>query len=92
MSVYVFLAASHWMTWNDSSGKPSFSPSVFNDTPGRALFERAETKFNVGRFDEALVDYQAAYEIEPPVGAAESASTPKLRVVVRPALLRTTTS
>jgi len=36
-----------------------------NDTPGRALFERAETKFNVGRFDEALADYQAAYEIEP---------------------------
>jgi tetratricopeptide (TPR) repeat protein len=36
-----------------------------NDRPGRALFERAESKFNVGRFDEALVDYQAAYEIEP---------------------------
>jgi tetratricopeptide (TPR) repeat protein len=36
-----------------------------SDRPGRALFERAETKFNVGRFDEALADYQAAYEIEP---------------------------
>jgi tetratricopeptide (TPR) repeat protein len=33
--------------------------------PGRALFERAESKFNVGRFDEALVDYQAAYDAEP---------------------------
>ena len=35
------------------------------DRPGRALFERAEAKFNVGRFDEALVDYQAAYDVEP---------------------------
>jgi tetratricopeptide (TPR) repeat protein len=33
--------------------------------PGRALFEEAEAKFNVGRFDEALVDYQAAYAAEP---------------------------
>ena len=36
-----------------------------DDRPGRALFEKAETKFNLGRFDEALVDYQAAYEVEP---------------------------
>jgi tetratricopeptide (TPR) repeat protein len=35
------------------------------DRPGRALFEQAEAKFNVGRFDEALVDYQAAYDAEP---------------------------
>lgn len=35
------------------------------DRPGRVLFERAEAKFNVGRFDEALVDYQAAYDVEP---------------------------
>lgn len=33
--------------------------------PGRALFESAESKFNVGHFDEALVDYQAAYDAEP---------------------------
>jgi tetratricopeptide (TPR) repeat protein len=33
--------------------------------PGRVLFEQAEAKFNVGRFDEALVDYQAAYDAEP---------------------------
>ena len=33
--------------------------------PGRALFEQAEAKFNLGRFDEALTDYQAAYEVEP---------------------------
>lgn len=32
---------------------------------GRALFEQAEAKFNVGRFDEALVDYLAAYDAEP---------------------------
>ena len=35
------------------------------ERPGRALFVRAESKFNVGRFDEALVDYQAAYDVEP---------------------------
>jgi len=35
------------------------------DRPGRALFEQAEVKFNVGRFDEALADYQAAYDVEP---------------------------
>jgi len=33
--------------------------------PGRAHFEMAETKFNLGRFEEAAVDYQAAYEAEP---------------------------
>ena len=35
------------------------------DRPGRVLFEQAETKFNLGRFEEALVDYQAAYDAEP---------------------------
>jgi hypothetical protein len=36
-----------------------------NDRPGRVRFEMAETKFNLGRFEEAAVDYQAAYEAEP---------------------------
>lgn len=36
-----------------------------SDRPGRAYFEMAETKFNLGRFEEAAVDYQAAYEAEP---------------------------
>ena len=35
------------------------------ERPGRVLFEQAEAKFNVGRFDEALADYQAAYDVEP---------------------------
>ena len=35
------------------------------ERPGRVLFEQAEAKFNTGRFDEALVDYQAAYDAEP---------------------------
>jgi tetratricopeptide (TPR) repeat protein len=35
------------------------------ERPGRARFEMAETKFNLGRFEEAAVDYQAAYEAEP---------------------------
>jgi len=44
--------------WAAGAGAPG-------DRPGRALFEQAEAKFNVGRFDEALVDYQAAYDAEP---------------------------
>jgi len=35
------------------------------ERPGRARFEMAETKFNLGRFEEAAADYQAAYEAEP---------------------------
>jgi tetratricopeptide (TPR) repeat protein len=33
--------------------------------PGRALFERAEASFQQGKFEEARVDYQAAYDVEP---------------------------
>ena len=36
-----------------------------SDRPGRARFAMAEAKFNLGRFEEAVVDYQAAYEAEP---------------------------
>jgi len=43
----------------------SAGEAAAEERPGRALFERAESKFNVGRFDEALVDYQAAYDAEP---------------------------
>jgi len=35
------------------------------ERPGRAFFEQAEAKFNTGRFEDALVDYQAAYDAEP---------------------------
>jgi hypothetical protein len=31
----------------------------------RRLFQRAELSFNVGKFSEALVDYQAAYQAKP---------------------------
>jgi tetratricopeptide (TPR) repeat protein len=44
-----------WASADDAAG----------DRPGRVLFEQAEAKFNVGRFEEALVDYQAAYDAEP---------------------------
>jgi tetratricopeptide (TPR) repeat protein len=39
--------------------------SAAGEQPGRVLFEQAEAKFNLGRFEEALVDYQAAYDVEP---------------------------
>ena len=44
---------------------PATAAGAGPDRPGRARFEMAETKFNLGRFAEAAVDYQAAYEAEP---------------------------
>jgi tetratricopeptide (TPR) repeat protein len=46
------------------AGAPAAAASA-EDRPGRARFEMAETKFNLGKFEEAAVDYQAAYEAEP---------------------------
>jgi tetratricopeptide (TPR) repeat protein len=43
----------------------SVAPAPAGERPGRAYFARAEAKFNVGRFEEALADYRAAYEAEP---------------------------
>jgi tetratricopeptide (TPR) repeat protein len=36
-----------------------------DEKAARALYESAEKKFNVGKFAEALTDYQAAYEAKP---------------------------
>jgi tetratricopeptide (TPR) repeat protein len=36
-----------------------------DDKEARRLFERAELSFNVGKFGEALADYQSAYEAKP---------------------------
>jgi hypothetical protein len=44
---------------------PAAAAPTDNARPGRVRFEMAETKFNLGRFEEAAVDYQAAYEAEP---------------------------
>src|SRR5437868_11892187 len=35
------------------------------DKEARRLFQKAELSFNVGKFAEALTDYQAAYEAKP---------------------------
>src|SRR3954447_17257338 len=35
------------------------------DKEARALFQRAEMSFNLGKFPEALNDYQAAYQAKP---------------------------
>jgi hypothetical protein len=35
------------------------------DKEARRLFQKAELSFNVGKFAEALTDYQAAYEVKP---------------------------
>jgi len=36
-----------------------------DEKQARALYERAEKSFNVGKFADALADYQAAYEAKP---------------------------
>jgi len=48
-----------------AAGSPAAAGGAVDNRPGRVLFDQAEAKFNLGRFDEALVDYQAAYEAEP---------------------------
>jgi tetratricopeptide (TPR) repeat protein len=52
---FAAVAARAWATEDGAAG----------ERPGRVLFEQAEAKFNVGRFEDALVDYQAAYDVEP---------------------------
>jgi hypothetical protein len=46
------------------TGPAAAAPNA-SERPGRVRFEMAEAKFNLGRFEEAAVDYQAAYEAEP---------------------------
>jgi tetratricopeptide (TPR) repeat protein len=43
----------------------SASARAGDEKEARRLFERAELSFNVGKFGEALTDYQAAYEAKP---------------------------
>ncbi|HVU51831.1 MAG TPA: tetratricopeptide repeat protein [Polyangia bacterium] len=40
-------------------------PAGGDEKQARALYESAEKSFNVGKFAEALADYQAAYEAKP---------------------------
>lgn len=42
----------------------SANPAAGEPPSPRALFERAEVKFNVGNFRDAAADYQAAYELD----------------------------
>jgi tetratricopeptide (TPR) repeat protein len=35
-----------------------------NENSARVLFQRAEVKFNLGNFEAAAADYQAAYELD----------------------------
>jgi len=40
-------------------------PSVDDEKQARNLYERAEKNFDVGKFADALADYQSAYEAKP---------------------------
>jgi tetratricopeptide (TPR) repeat protein len=57
LRVLVLLAAL------DPSGARGPSGSA-GDNPARALFQQGEVKFNLGDFEGAAADYQAAYEID----------------------------
>jgi tetratricopeptide (TPR) repeat protein len=39
-----------------------------DDKEARRLFQRAELSFNLGKFDDALADYQSAYQAKPLTG------------------------
>src|SRR6267154_2713843 len=39
--------------------------SIDDEKQARSLYERAEKSFDLGRFAEALADYQSAYEAKP---------------------------
>jgi tetratricopeptide (TPR) repeat protein len=47
------------------SGRAARAESSDAEKQARALYERAEKSFDVGKFAEALTDYQAAYEAKP---------------------------
>jgi tetratricopeptide (TPR) repeat protein len=44
---------------------PTGARAASAEKEARALFQRAEMSFNLGKFPEALADYQAAYEAKP---------------------------
>jgi len=44
---------------------PAGAHAASAEKEARALFQRAEMSFNLGKFPEALADYQAAYEAKP---------------------------
>src|SRR3954469_10759713 len=47
------------------SAAPRTVAAANPDKEARALFQRAEMSFNLGKFPEALNDYQAAYQAKP---------------------------
>jgi tetratricopeptide (TPR) repeat protein len=47
------------------AGRVRAAGSSEDEKHARELYERAEKSFNVGKFAEALTDYQAAYEAKP---------------------------
>jgi hypothetical protein len=55
----VVLAAASART---AQGAP---PGVDDEKESRRLFQKAELGFNLGKFEEALADYQAAYQAKP---------------------------
>lgn len=56
-SLIVLLAAAGPAVAGDPGGRAE-------DSSARALFERGEVKFNLGNFEAAAADYQAAYELD----------------------------
>jgi tetratricopeptide (TPR) repeat protein len=63
MAIVAGLAAALALLGSSTSARAADAPT--NDKEARRLFQRAELNFNVGKFAEALTDYQSAYEAKP---------------------------
>jgi len=61
--VPLWLAALAVLEARDAQAAPASGTT--NDKQARELFQSAENSFNLGRFPDALADYQAAYEAKP---------------------------
>src|SRR4051794_12183883 len=60
----VLLSASLFAAPRDSVARAAPAAPT-GDSDARELFHKAEMSFNMGKFDDALADYQAAYQAKP---------------------------
>jgi tetratricopeptide (TPR) repeat protein len=67
-SGYVALAALVCAVALPSRSLAAPAPAAEDEKEARRLFQKAELSFNLGKFEEALADYQSAYQAKPLTG------------------------
>ncbi|MDB4981483.1 MAG: Tetratricopeptide repeat domain protein [Myxococcales bacterium] len=68
-SGYVAIAALVCVAALPSARASAAAPAGIDDAKeARRLFQRAELSFNLGKFEDALADYQSAYQAKPLTG------------------------